>query len=288
MRRVLAVLPVFFVSFLYGKSAWALYGQPMVVTVADWVEVLGIAVIIVWVFWKVGFPSVTRFRVSIAMMLANALALAVSLGFVAYAFWATSFEAVEIGGAIWLFLWLCSIPASVLVVCLLSKRAKGMAVIFLAFISVFYVTELGLNYSEIDGYLSDAESSGYRRFRHGTGIRNYLEASGIEELRLYPRERTRKVLLAMLGSDAWTDRHDAAVGLVCLKDRSVVPALVACLRNQDAEDDEDQARKACAVTLQKLLSGDFGFSAYRRIDIEYERDPAKLFERLEKEAAQRK
>jgi len=149
---------------------------------------------------------------------------------------------------------------------------------------MFCAVELALNYGEIHRYLTTTEQANYKDFKDILAIRNYLSASGMTTLRLYPRERTKKVLVSALESDDWTDRHDAAIGLQYVRARDTIPHLVGCLHRQDETDTYDQAREACAVALEILLSGRRDAAIYSNIEEEFEKDRAMLFRRLEEQA----
>ena len=148
-----------------------------------------------------------------------------------------------------------------------------MVVVGVSMVVVFCGAELGLNYREIDGYLSAVERSNYQDF-DTTAIRNYLSASNVWTLRLYPKARTRKILLAMLQSKNWAQRYDAALGLRYLRDRTTIPQLVECLHIPEETDTSDQARTECANTLQMLLPGEYDPSVSHE----------EWFRRLEREA----
>lgn len=291
-RRLLPLLAATSIFLFHAENAWALYGQPAVVDVVDWIMAIVLVLLPAYIFLKVGFPSSARFRISLTLIILNVLVWLAAQSYVFYIHKTIKgFEALGplgVAGSVLSFLWLRSIPISVLLVCLLSKQAKKMVVSLLGVFIVFCAVELGLNYAEINSYLSAVEKSDYKDLKHSTDIRNYLSASGIGCLRTYPRARTRKVLLAMLRSDSWVDRDEAALGLQYLRDQTVIPDLTECLRKQDADDTYDQARKECAVAIQMLLSGNYALSVYEQIEAEYKENPTKLFERLEGEAAQRR
>lgn len=204
----------------------------------------------------------------------------ISYGFLLFS-WPKS---LEISYYIPCYLWTFSIPISIFLISLLSKNAKKMAMCLLGMIVAFCAVEIGLNYYEINGYLSNVEKSNYQEFKDATAIRNYLSASGILGLRFYPKSRTKKVLLAELKSKSWADRHEGALSLKYLRDPSTIPALLECMRIKDETDTSDQARVQCAITLEKLLSNDYSFSVYTKTEEEYKKDPENLFKRLERKA----
>lgn len=291
-RELLAVLAATSMLFLCAENAWALYGQPTVVTVTDWIMAIVLVLLPAYIFLKVGFASSTRFRISLGLIILNMLVWLAAQGYIFYIH--RTFEGFEalgplgIAGSVLSFLWLRAIPISIFTICLLSKQAKKMIISLLVVFIVFCAVELGLNYGEINSYLSVVEKSDYKAFKHSTDIRNYLSASGMGALRTYPKARTRKVLLAMLESDSWSDKHNAALGLQYLRDPTVIQDLTECLHKQDADDTYDQARQECAAAMQMLLSGNYDLSIYEKIRAEYKENPTKLFERLEREAAQHK
>ena len=286
-KKITALLAASLV-LLYAQNAWALYGQPTSLDIADWIMAVILVVLAMYVVVRVGFNSRVRFRVSLALVILNGLVLVAAH---AYAFYIEktikgwdALRPLGVASSILCFLWLRSIPISVLVICALSKRTRRMTLGFLVTLAVFCAAELSLNYAEIDGYLSAVEKSNYRTFKDDTAIRNYLSASGASALRLYPKERTKKVLLAELKNDSWATRYEGASGLEYLRDASAIPHLVDCLHVRDETDTSDQAREACAVTLQMLLSRNDDLAVYNKIHGEHEKDPGKLFERLESEA----
>jgi len=272
-------------------DAWAIYGQPAVVTAVDRVMAAFLVLLPLYIWVRVRFASPLRRRVSLWLILLNAVGV---IGCEAYVFYihqtVSGFSALgrlELPWGILALLWLVSIPLSVMAICILSAKARSMTALFVAAVVSFCALELTLNYVEIDRYLRAVEESNAQDFT-GTDIRNYVCASNVFFLRLYPTERTRAVLLAALASDRWTARHDGALGLGCLRDPSVSSQLVVCLRVEDPDDDFDQARKACAVTLQLLMSdvhGEDAYRVYREIEAEHARDPGALFLRLEREAS---
>ncbi|PIQ87553.1 MAG: hypothetical protein COV74_00330 [Candidatus Omnitrophica bacterium CG11_big_fil_rev_8_21_14_0_20_45_26] len=278
------------ILLICSKNAWALYGQPTTLRVIDWAGGIALILLAIYIFLNVRFKSKIGFRISLVLVVINVSGWFALEGYQFYiSRMAEGFAGINrlsIADSAQSVLEQRLMPLSLLAICFLSKRVKlTMASLFLILIT-FCVIELGLNYMEINTYLSGVEQADYQDFEHGTDIRNYLSASGLDTLRLYPRTRTKKVLLAMLRSDSWIDRHNAAVALQYLRDRTVTPHLVECFQRQDQSDTADQARLACAETLQVLISGEDNLFAYERIQTEYKVNPEGLFKRLTEQAKQ--
>ena len=271
-----------------ATPAWALYKQRDVVTAMDWLVGLALIVLTLYIFIRARFCSSKRLWVSLGLAVFN---LSVWGGAYLYLIYIDmkfkGYDAIPylaIPGTIHYYLETFSIPISVFIIALLSKKPKRMIAAFFAILITFCALELGTNYLEINRYLSDAERSGYQKFKYSTNIRNYISASDITALRLYPRLRTRKVLLAELKAKSWVDRDEGAYSLKCLKDLSTIPALLECMRIEDKTVTPDYARIQCAITLEMLLSNNYDYSVYDAIQNEYKKDPAKLFDRIEKKA----
>ena len=288
VSKKILIFFVMFISLFSAKNAWALYRQPIAITITDWVMALALVVFTFYVFIKVKFNSSRRFWISLGLLIFNVL---VWIGTHTYILYIEKrvegfgvLKYLEIPGNILYYLWVASVPISIFLISLLSKKKKKMVMCLLGMIIAFCSIEIGLNYYEINGYLSNIEKSNYREFRDATAIRNYLSASSISGLRFYPKSRTKKVLLAELDSSSWLVRREGALSLRYLRDPSTIPELLECMCIQDETDKYDGARRQCAVTLEMLLSNDYSFSVYDRIEEEYEKTPEKLFKRLEKRA----
>ena len=289
MKICRIVLPLFvgFNIIFHAKSAWALYRQPMAITIIDWATALVLVLFTLYVFIKVKFASTKKFRISLGLVIFNSVIL---IGAYIYMFYiektVKGFESIFYLGIplnILYYLWVFSIPISVFLISLLSNKAKKMVLCLLCLFIVFCATEISLNYYEINEYLSNIEQSDYQEFKDIIAIRNYLSASGVSALRFYPQLRTKKVLLAGLRSKSWLDRSESAISLRYLGDRSTTSALLKCIRNRD---DSGKYNLECAITLEMLLSNDYSFIVYQRVREEYKKDPEKLFKRLERKAGE--
>lgn len=271
------------------QAAWALYGQATAVTIVDWVIALTLSAFAIYLLVWVKFGSRTKTRMGWGLVLLNALVWAVAHIYILYIDWKVSgwnaLQYLELPSSVLHYFWLASVPATLLAVALLSKKAVKMTGSVMCIMTAGSIAEIALNYHEINGYLTHVEKSGYSDFEHDTQIRNYLSASGMKYLRFFPRRRTSKVLLAELKSDSWATRHEAALGLEYLNDPTTAPYLVECLDIKDSDDSSDQARRQCAVTLQMLLLDDHTPSLHDQIKAEHEADPAALYQRLKQEAA---
>ena len=126
LGRVAASLAVL---LLVGpQHAWALYRQPTAVTVVDWILAVILVFLPAYIFLKVKFASLVRFRISLLLVLLNVL---VWLGAQAYGLYIEkTVEGFAALGplhrvdSILVLLWQRSIPLSVLVICFLSRRAR--------------------------------------------------------------------------------------------------------------------------------------------------------------------
>jgi len=268
------------------ENAWALYGQPTAVDIVDSAMAIVMVLLTIFIFVKVKFKSSLCFRISLGLVIFNLLVWIVAHSYRFYIDktvegWA-ALGPLGIAGGILSILWLCLIPISIFIICLISNQAKRTILVFLGLIIMFCGVELGLNYKEINNYLSAVEESNYQDFKHTVDIRNYLSASGFTTLRLYPKKRTRKVLLAFLKSPDWYDRLEGALSLQYLRDLTTIPYLKECLRIEDKSDKRDRARKECAVSLEMLTTGDYDLSVYKKIIEDYDKNSEALFKRLGK------
>jgi hypothetical protein len=295
-QRLAAVAAALAGALLVSDDAWALYVQPQGVAIADWLMASVLTALVLLTFIRIGFSSGRRRRTAVVALAIALLAwVAMCMFGLDLCFGSASVWDSEIARSIctcalaasspFPSVWMLVFVLSVLVVSLLSKRPAITVALLSVAVVVYCAVVAALNYREIDGYLADVESTDYQKIVHATAIRNYLSASGVLGLRFYPRSRTKKVLLAALASRSWHARFNAALGLAHLKDPSVAPQLVTAMQERDPDDESDQARIQCAVTLEMLLSNDYRLSVEDRIREEHDTDPEGLFRRLASRAS---
>ena len=82
-KKMLVWLAACMVLF-HAQDASALYRQPTAVAIADWAMVAVLAILALYVLARVGFSSPVRFRISLALILLNALVLAGSHAYALY------------------------------------------------------------------------------------------------------------------------------------------------------------------------------------------------------------